>query len=68
MAALRQSVVIYARGQSGCRVIVPAFEPQGDDVVAEALEVARSLFEAPSDQITARVFQTEHVVDVESKS
>ncbi len=65
--AARQSVVIHAPGQSEVRVIVPAFEPEGGDVVAEAVTMLRSLVHSPSCPLIAHVFSTDDVTDVEIK-
>jgi hypothetical protein len=60
-----QSVVIAMKGQSQCRVIVPAFEPAGDDVIAESLELLRDLARCTDSELIASIHQTKDVTDVE---
>lgn len=59
------SVVIAMKGQSQCRVIVPSFEPAGDDVVAESLQLLRELARCEDSELIASIHQTKDVTDVE---
>lgn len=63
-----QSVLIYLEGEPRVRVIVPAFDPVGDDVVQEAVEMLKSFRDAPTTRWVARVYATHEVTDVEEKT
>lgn len=61
------SVEIFAKGETLMRVIVPPFEPAGDDVVAEAMAMFQAMAKWSPDDLVARIHQTYDVTDVEKK-
>lgn len=65
MAALH-SVLIFMKGQSQCRVIVPDFMPEpGEDVIAGALQLLRDIARCSDSELFASIHQTKDVTDVE---